>query len=217
MEGVAGIAAHILDIPAWLALLVVFALPAAEASTFLGFVFPGEISCLLGGVLAFQGKLNLVVVIVVAIAGAVIGDNIGYAVGHRYGDAILRVVPRRFVKDEHIERSKAMIRRLGGRAVFAGRFTAALRALVPGICGMSHVPYRTFLVWNFAGGALWAGGCVVLGYLAGNAWRRVAGDVNYVGFAVLGAVVVAAAVFWVIHHYRQRRAREHETSSARTR
>jgi membrane-associated protein len=51
-----------------------------------------------------------------------------------------------------VERATALLRRLGGRAVFVGRFTAALRALVPGLAGIAGMAYRTFVVWNLAGG-----------------------------------------------------------------
>jgi undecaprenyl-diphosphatase len=196
---------HILHTPTWIALLIVFSMPALEASTFLGFIFPGEIACLLGGVLASQNRLALGVVIAIAIAGAVIGDNVGYFIGHQYGDRILKLAPKRFVKPEHIDKSKEVIRRLGGRAVFVGRFTTALRVLVPGLCGVSRMPYRTFLVWNFAGGAVWAGGVVLLGYLAGAAWQKAAKDLGYGGFGLLAAVVVAGVVAWFVHRQRSRR------------
>jgi membrane-associated protein len=148
-----GLVEHILRLPSWIALLVVFAMPALEASTFLGFIFPGEIACLLGGVLASESKVSLALVIVVAVAGAVIGDSVGFAIGYKYGDALLSKVPARIIKPEHVVRTKELIVRLGGRAVFVGRFTAALRALVPGFAGVSKMHYRTFLIWNFAGEA----------------------------------------------------------------
>lgn len=200
MDGLVG---HILQLPTWLALLIVFALPALESSTFLGFIFPGEIACLLGGVLAFESKLSLGLVIAAAILGAVIGDSVGYYVGLRYGDTLLGKLPKRFVKPEHIERTKEMIRRFGGRAVFVGRFTAALRALVPGFAGVSRMHYRTFLIWNLAGGSLWATGVVVAGYLAGDAWRQVGSDISRVSYVFLGVVVVALICVW---WWRKRRA-----------
>ena len=193
---------HILRLPSWIALLVVFAMPALEASTFLGFIFPGEIACLLGGVLASESKLSLAVVIVVAVAGAVIGDSVGFAVGYKYGDALLNKLPERVIKPEHVVRTKELIVRLGGRAVFVGRFTAALRALVPGFAGVSKMHYRTFLIWNFAGGTLWATAVVVAGYLAGKSWHRVASDISIVGWVVLGLVVVIG-VIWFLRRRRQ--------------
>jgi undecaprenyl-diphosphatase len=97
-----GLVEHILRLPSWIALLVVFAMPALEASTFLGFIFPGEIACLLGGVLASESKVSLALVIVVAVAGAVIGDSVGFAVGYRYGDTLLNKVPARIIKPENV-------------------------------------------------------------------------------------------------------------------
>ena len=142
------------------ALLLVFMLPALEASAFVGFIVPGEIGVLLGGVLANQHKVALWQVLVAGIAGAIIGDSIGYEVGKRYGDRLLTKIPNRILKPEHLTRAEETIRHYGGKAVFVGRFTAALRVLIPGLAGMSNVPYRKFLAWNAAGGALWAGGFV---------------------------------------------------------
>src|SRR5450432_3664286 len=190
MFPMSGLVEHILRVPSWLALLVVFAMPALEASTFLGFIFPGEIACLLGGVLAYESKLSLVLVIIVAIAGAVIGDSVGFAIGFRYGDALLKKVPARFLKPEHVERTKHLIVRLGGRAVFVGRFAAALRALVPGLAGVSKMRYRTFLLWNFIGGAIWATSVVIAGYFAGSAWRKVAAYISNIGWGALAIVVI---------------------------
>jgi len=206
MFPMSGLVEHILRLPPWLALLIVFAMPALEASVFLGFIFPGEIACLLGGVLAFESKLQLWLVIVVAIAGAVIGDSVGYFVGARFGDVLLGKLPERFVKPEHVDRTKEMIRRFGGRAVFIGRFTAALRALVPGFAGVSRMRYRSFLVWNLAGGAVWATAVVVAGYLAGNAWRRVNSTISVVSYCILGVVVVGLIALWWVRRRRTRDA-----------
>ena len=191
---------HILNLPPWLALVLVFSMPALESSIFLGFVFPGEIACILGGVLAFENKLALPLVIVVAVLGAVVGDSVGYFVGSRFGDVLLEKIPARLVKPDHVERSKALIRRLGGRAVFVGRFAAALRALVPGFAGVSRMRYRTFLVWNVAGGSVWASGVVLAGFLAGSAWRKLDSTLSLAGYAVLGAVAVGLVALWIRRH-----------------
>lgn len=76
---------HLLATPAWVALLVVFALPALESSAFLGFVFPGEMAVLLGGVAASQGHVPLAGVLAAGVVGAVAGDAVGYVVGRRWG------------------------------------------------------------------------------------------------------------------------------------
>ncbi len=46
----------ILRLHGLVALTIIFLVPALEASAFLGFLVPGEIAVLLGGVLAYQGR-----------------------------------------------------------------------------------------------------------------------------------------------------------------
>ncbi len=197
------LADRILQLPPAVALLLVFALPALEASAFVGFVIPGEIGVILGGVLANQHKIPLWAALAAGIAGAVIGDSIGYEVGKRYGERLLTKIPNRVLKAEHLDRAEKSIRRQGGKAVFVGRFTAALRVLVPGLSGMSRVPYRTFLAWNLAGGALWAMAFVLLGYAAGSQYQRVAHNATLFG---IGLLVLIAAVI-VLKRVRAKRQR----------
>src|SRR5215471_21175312 len=159
----AGVTDRILSLPGWLVLVLVFAFPALEASAFLGFVFPGEIAVILGGVVASRGTVSLWAVIVAAVSGAVIGDSVGYLIGRRWGEGLLtgtigRIPLIRRYLDKHLETARAYVRRRGGSAVFFGRFTAALRVLVPGLAGISEVHYLTFLVYNVAGGTLWGTG-----------------------------------------------------------
>jgi len=197
------LADRILQLPPAVALLLVFALPALEASAFVGFVIPGEIGVLLGGVLANQHKLPLWAALVAGIAGAVIGDSVGYEVGKRYGERLLNKIPNRVLKPEHLDKAEDSIRRQGGRAVFVGRFTTALRVLVPGLSGMSRLPYRTFLAWNLAGGVLWATAFVLLGYVAGSQYQRVAHNASLFG---VGLLVLIATVI-IVKRVRAKRRR----------
>src|SRR3989449_9616507 len=91
----ASISDAILHLHGSVALAIVFLAPALEASAFLGFVFPGEIAVLLGGVLAYNGRVSLPAVILAAVAGAIVGDTIGYFVGRRWGHQIIRGVGAR--------------------------------------------------------------------------------------------------------------------------
>ena len=198
-----GLMEHLLATPAWVVLLVVFALPFLESAAFLGFVFPGETAVVLGGVVASQGHIALAPVIAAAILGAIAGDAIGYVVGRRWGRWLLDSTLGRFIKAHHIDRAERALVRSGGWAVFLGRFTAALRVMVPGLAGMAGMPYRRFAVANAAGGAVWAVTMVLIGYLAGNAWHRIAHDVSMAGIAL--ALLVAAALVGG-HLWRRRRA-----------
>ena len=204
----AGITDWILSLDGWVALTIVFLVPALESSAFLGFVFPGEIAVLLGGVLASHGQVPLPAVIVAAVAGAIVGDTIGYFVGRRWGHQILRGAGRRvpFLRhriDDHLESARAYLKRRGGVAVFLGRFTAALRVMVPGLAGMAEMSYGKFAFYNVLGGAVWGTAFVLLGYFAGATWQRVAGDAGKIGLGLLILVVVGLVAGRVLRNVRE--------------
>jgi membrane protein DedA with SNARE-associated domain/membrane-associated phospholipid phosphatase len=200
----------ILSLHGWIALLVVFLLPALEASAFFGFLFPGEIAVILGGVLAFQHRIDLGAAIAVAVSGAVVGDTVGYAVGRRWGRRMLHGSLGRFVKAHHLDQAERFLARHGGKAVFLGRWTAALRVLIPGLAGMSGVRYRTFAIWNVLGGGLWATTFVLVGFAAGEGWRKVEEVAKRASLVLLLALVLVLGIVllarWVTRHPERVRA-----------
>jgi membrane protein DedA with SNARE-associated domain len=69
---------------------------------------------------------------------------------------------------------------------------------MPALAGMSRMPYRRFVAFNAAGGALWATAVVLAGYFAGASWQRVQTYFGWVGGALLLALAAtgAATVAW---------------------
>ncbi|TMK80727.1 MAG: DedA family protein [Actinobacteria bacterium] len=207
----ASLAERILHLHGWVAVTLIFVLAALECSAFLGIIVPGEVAVIVGGVLAFQGRIPLWAAIVAAIVGASIGDSIGYVIGKRWGRRILHWASGRMIKPHHLEGAEAYLRRRGGSAVFLGRFTAALRVLVPSLAGMSNMHYPTFLVFNVAGAVAWGTGFTLLGYFAGASWRQVERTASRTGLVLLGLVVVAFAIAFLVRRIRRRRTKPPET------
>jgi membrane-associated protein len=184
----------IAGLPPWLVLTLVFTLPALEASALVGLVVPGEIAVLVGGMSAHGGSLPLWAVIVAAVCGAAVGDQVGFATGRRYGPRLLDRVPHRLRRTGDLDRALDLVRRRGVFAVVLGRWAAALRALVPGIAGMSGLGRGRFTAANVTGGALWASTVAVLGHVAGHAYPILAHRLGVGGIVVLTVVVVAVVV-----------------------
>lgn len=153
-------------IPAAWALGTVFFLTCAEASLFFGFVLPGEIAVVLGGVLASRGTVALGGVMACAIGGAIVGDFVGFLIGRRFGAELLaRRFPRKWPP------VRAWIQRLGAPAVFFGRSTAFLRAVVPTAAGAAHMSPLRFVLWNVMGGVVWGTAFTLVGYFAGEGYE----------------------------------------------
>ncbi len=185
----------------WVAYGVIAALVFGETAIFLGFILPGEAAVVLGGVLASRGHVSLTLLIVVVVITAITGPLVGYEIGRRMGDALFASRAMRAVPGG-ADKARSALRDRGGVAVLAGRFVAVIRAVMPAAAGAARVPYRTFLIYNIAGGIIWGVGYCLLGYLAGSAYVAIERKVG-TGLAIaLAVVVVAAAVIWAVRRHR---------------
>jgi membrane-associated protein len=185
------------SVPAWTVYLVVFLLPFLEASIFLGFIIPGETALVFGGVLAANGRVNVVLVLVVGILGAFLGDTIGFEIGKRFGNPLKASRLGQAVGESRWDTAESFVRRHGAPAIFLGRFAALLRALVPGTAGMAGIHYPTFAFWNFLGGAAWAGLCVLGGWAVGDVVAKYLSGFSYV---IIGVLVVALIGYAIYRH-----------------
>lgn len=180
--------------------LVVGFLVFAEAAIFVGFVLPGETAVLLGGVLAANGRVSLVILLSIVLTTAVVGDSVGYEVGRHFGP---RVLASRLLRKHRsrLDGAQQFLRTRGGWAVFIGRFTAFLRAVMPALAGTSGMPYGRFLVFNALGGITWGTAVVLLGYFAGHSYAAVERGLGGTSAALLVAVVLVGLIVW---HRRRR-------------
>lgn len=196
----------LLALPPLVVLLAALLLPALEASALVGLVIPGETAVFVGGLTARAGHLPLWAVVTAAGVGAVVGDQVGYRVGRRLGPGLLTRLPQRLQRDGRVDRAVALVGRRGGLAVLAGRWTALLRALMPGLAGAGGMSVRTFTVFNLIGGLTWAAAVTSLGYAAGAAYQQVLGSLDRAGQIGLGAVVLLGVVVLGVRALRSRRS-----------
>lgn len=181
-----------------------------EAALFIGFVLPGETSVIIAGVVASQGHVNIAILCLLVVAAAIVGDSVGYAIGSRYGEQLLKIpIVRR--RRAAIDRALEGLRRRGPMYVFLGRFTAFLRAVMPGLAGMSKMHYRRFLIANALGGIIWGVSFTLLGYFAGSALTTIEKYTSWLGLSLLGVIIV---VFVAIHLLRKRREASREAEWA---
>ena len=188
----------LLGVPGPLAYVLVGLLVFAEAALLVGFVLPGETAVFLGGVLAASGVISLPALVVVVVAAAIGGDAVGYLVGRHFGPQLMRL-PMLRRQTDRLAGAQERLRERGGWAVFFGRFTAFLRAVMPSIAGISHMPWRRFLLFNSLGGLIWGAGVALLGYGAGNSYEQAAVWLGRSSIAALTIFVVVVLVLWRRH------------------
>lgn len=173
-----------------------------------GVPLPGEIVLISASVGASTGLADPVLLGVAAAAGAIVGDSVGYAVGKRYGTALLGRLGRRFPKHfgpEQIARAERSFERWGAWAVLFGRFVALLRILAGPLSGVLGMSYPKFLAANASGGVLWAGTITTVAYLFGIVAEKWFKQVSWAALIASALVAVGA---WL--YVRRRRARRQE-------
>jgi membrane protein DedA with SNARE-associated domain len=190
----------ILSVPAPVAYLLVGLLVFGEAAVFIGFILPGETAVVLGGVLASRHQVDLTLLTVLVVTCAVVGDSVGYEVGRRYGDQVLGWRPLRR-HGARLDTARGFLRERGAFAVFLGRWTAFLRAVMPGLAGVSRMEYRRFLIFNALGGVVWGVTFCLVGFLAGDSYQRIERLMGR-GSAVVSALLVIVVI--LVWHRRRR-------------
>jgi membrane protein DedA with SNARE-associated domain len=183
-------------LPSGLVYGLVTLLVFGEAALFIGFILPGETAVLVAGVVASQGHVNVVLVAVLVVAAAITGDSVGYLIGRRYGESLM-TLPILKHRRGALERALEGLRRRGPIYVFIGRFTAFLRAVMPGLAGMSQMNYRRFFIANALGGIIWGISFTLLGYFAGTALARIEKYASWMALSVL----IAMILFFIIFHF----------------
>jgi len=170
-----------------------------------GVPLPGETILLASGFLAQRGHIDVGDAIVFGILGAVVGDQIGYWAGREGGRPFVLRWGRYFrITPERLARAEAFFERHGGKAVFLARFFAGLRAFGALVAGISRMRWRTFVIYNVLGGAVWATAVVLVGYLAGGSLTLVEQWLGRATLVLVGMLAVLVGLYlayrWVAAH-----------------
>jgi membrane protein DedA with SNARE-associated domain/membrane-associated phospholipid phosphatase len=183
--------------------LLVGGMTFLETGAFLSFVAPGEFTILFGGLVAGQGKINVIILIGIVWTCAVLGDTTSFYLGHRLGRGwLVKHGARVKITEERLDQVSAFYDKHGGITVFIGRFVGLLRALGPFIAGASKMPYRRFLPYDILGGGLWSTILVLLGYIFWRSFDRLKTIVGQ-GFIALGTLItVVVVIVWAVRFFR---------------
>ena len=174
---------------------------------------PSEVTFGFAGVLAGQGHLNIVAVIVVGTLAELIGSLVSYSVGRVGGRPFVRRTGRYLlITHADIDRAERFFTGRGVWAVPLGRCLPVVRSFVSVVAGFVEVPAVLFAVLSLIGTAVWVTAISLVGYWVGNAWTKVNHDISLAGYGIVAiAVILIAAFVW--HRLRDLRKEEHAEAS----
>ncbi len=161
----------------------------------MGLPLPGETTLIAAA--AYAGtthRIGIVPVLIAAAAGAIVGDTLGFWLGRGFGYRLLLRYGRYLrMGPPRVKLGQYLFLRHGGKVVFFGRFVAVLRALAAFLAGTNRMAWGPFLLFNAAGGVVWATAYGVLAYVFG---KQVHHLLSGMGLAMLAlALVLASGAF----------------------
>lgn len=151
-----------------LAYIILFLIIFAETGLVVTPFLPGDSLLFAIGALAARGDLDVTIVIISLTIAAILGDTVNYRVGAFFKERILRGEKIRFIREEHIERTKEFYEEYGGKTIIIGRFIPIIRTFAPFVAGIGTMDYKKFLAFNVIGGILWIWIFTIAGYYFGN-------------------------------------------------
>jgi membrane-associated protein len=173
-------------------------------------IVPSETSVITAGVVASQGDLNVMFVILFAAGGAFAGDNAAYWLGNRFG----RRINDRFFTSEKAQQRIAWAHRQvterGGELIVIARFIPAGRTVVTLSAGTLEYPYRKFVLFDAVAALSWALYASLLGYFGGKAFEDQPWKGLLLAFAIAFAVTGAVEL---VRWYLRRRKRQTPTAT----
>jgi len=121
---------------------------------------PSEVIMGLGGIAVARGTMEFWPLLAVGTAGSTLGNYIWFLIGDRLGIARLKPFVSRWgrwltLEWEDVEQATAFFRRHGQWVVFGLRFSPLLRTMISLPAGLTHMSHWRFLVFTFAGAAIW--------------------------------------------------------------
>lgn len=139
-----------------------------ESGVFFGFFLPGDSLLFTAGLLASQGYLNIIGLIIISVVAAILGNNVGYYSGKKAGLSLFNKKRSFLFSPRRVEEAHRFFEKEGPQSLILARFIPAVRTFVPIAAGIGKMNYRKFLVFNSLGGLFWGISVPVLGYTLGK-------------------------------------------------
>lgn len=164
---------------------------------------PSELIMGAGGIAVARGTMKVWPLLIAGTLGSTLGNYLWFVLGDRWGYQRLEPFVRRrgrwlTMRWSHVEHATAFFLRHGQWVVFVMRFSPLLRTMISLPAGLSHMKHWKFLVFTFAGAAVWNtlliyGGKWLAGYF--DQMHEVAG-------ALIGGLVALAVLGWLWRVWR---------------
>lgn len=196
------------------AVLLVAFIIFAENGLLVGFFLPGDsilftLGVLIAGTNLIQIDFNIHLAVLLLYTASVIGSGTGFYIGRKIGPKLFNRTESFFFKKENVTKAQAFYDKHGGKTIILARFVPVVRTFAPLIAGIGKMNFKTFMLFNLIGGALWVGGVTYGGYFLGYYLGKMGVDVDLILLPIIACIVLISAspaIYAVLKDKKQRDA-----------
>jgi len=135
-----------------------------------------------------------------------IGDSAWYVAGRQYGRRVMTLLCRISLSpDSCVRQTENHFDRWGRLTLVLGKFIPGLATIAPPLAGAMRIRWRSFLLLNGAGTALWAAAPIALGMLFYAQIERLVDRLEDMGAVALEVVGALLAVYVAFKWWERRR------------
>ncbi len=174
--------------------------------TQLGVPLPAIPTMMLAGGLAASGHLSVLQAFSAALIATLIADLVWYAAGRRYGHRVLALLCRMSLSPQScVRQTERVFLRWGVGSLVIAKFVPGLATVAPPLAGAIRLKPATFALFDGIGGALWAGGSMLAGWLLSGQIDTLLAWLAQMGGLALAALVAALAVYMAVKWFERYR------------
>lgn len=165
---------------------------------------PSEVILPLAGFLVGQGAFSFWPAVLAGTVGGTLGSAVSYWIGAVGGRPLLLKYGKYILISEHdAKQADRFFEWRGDVTAFVSRLLPVVRTFISLPAGITRMHFGKFVIYTFAGSLLWSIVLVFVGQLLGANWLEVRLVLQRFDYVIV-ALVVAAVVWYVYRHLKQR-------------
>ncbi len=165
---------------------------------------PSEIILPFAGFLAYSGKVNLWLIILISIIGQLVGSIISYGIGYYGGRPFVLKYGRYFLLNKkHFEHVEKWFQKYGAITVFIGRLLPIVRTIISFPAGITKINFKKFLFYSTLGIIPWSVLFIYIGFRLGEGWTAIINIFDKFQYVVI-AGIIAFIIWWIWKEKKER-------------
>lgn len=158
---------------------------------------PSELVLIPAGYLAYQGKMNLLLIILTSTVGSLAGASLNYAFALWVGRPFLnRWGKYFFVRPALLHKTDVFFERHGKISTFTGRLIPGIRHLISLPAGLARMNLAAFAFYTCLGAGIWSSVLTLLGYFIGGNELLIKEYLQYLTVGVIIFAILAITAYW---------------------